>query len=236
MRDNHIAIISARRPHNVAKMHAHTGTDATWYVAHGDGEAYAAAGATNIIEAGDLISARNAALDAAFTAGMNCVQLSDDLGSIKLVNEDKTTDPIELHEAIAFLQAATSTVGARLAGVAPVANAFYINPAKAIRTRHFILGDFMFITPSEPRFDTALQLKEDYDFTAQHIREYGAVARCDVVMAQFAHRSNRGGAVSYRTPALEQEAIQYLISKWGAAIVPNTKRENEILFKGDKVK
>lgn len=233
---NHVAIISARRPKNVPKMHAYTGDGVTWYVAQGDTGAYRAAGAVNIVEAGDLIAARNAALVAAFDAGVNCVQLSDDLGGICIVNEDKSTDDITLDEAIGFLQKATEVMGVRLAGVAPVANTFYIDPAKPIRDRHFILGDFMLIAPSEPRFDEQLRLKEDYDFTAQHIQRYGGVARCDVVMAKFAHRSNSGGAVSYRTPELEQAAIDRLTSKWGDAIVPNPRRPNEILFRGNKVK
>jgi len=55
-------------------------------------------------------------------------------------------------------------------------------------------------------------------------------------MAKFAHRSNSGGAVSYRTPELEQAAIDRLTSKWGDAIVPNPRRPNEILFRGNKVK
>lgn len=230
----HIAIISARRPHNVPKMQAYAPT-ATWYVAEGETADYQAAGATSVIEAGDLISARNTALQAAFALGEPCLQLSDDLGGLLLVNPDKTTSPLTVDEAARFLHMMCQRTGAKLAGTAPVANTFYIDPTKPVRTQHFIVGDLIYVLPSEPRFDPGLRLKEDYDFTAQHIRTYGAVARVDVVMAKFAHRTNKGGAVSYRTEAAEQEAITYLKAKWPGVIVDNPRRPNEVLFKGERV-
>jgi predicted dienelactone hydrolase len=90
--------------------------------------------------------------------------------------------------------------------------------------------------PSAPRFDTELKLKEDYDYTAQHIALHGVVARCDFIFASFKHRTNAGGAVAYRTPEVEQESIKRLQDKWGDAIRLNPRRENEILFDGKKVK
>jgi len=74
-------------------------------------------------------------------------------------------------------------------------------------------------------------LKEDYDYTLQHLRAYGQVARLNRIMPTFRHRSNAGGAVAYRTPDLEVQAIAYLRAKWGDCIRPNTRRPHEVLLR-----
>ena len=230
----YVGIVSSGRAKNVSRMSEWV-DDAVWYVGHGEGDDYRAAGAGRVIESGNLMDSRNAILDDAFAAGLPAVQLSDDLTRLRIVDDEKQASPIPFDQAIKFLRFACESTGARLAGIAPVDNPFYTDPSKPIRTEHFILGDLMYVEPSSPRFDTTLRLKEDYDFTAQHLFTYGRVARCDIILGGFQHRTNSGGAVAYRRPDVEQEAISILRSKWGSAIVDNTKRENEILFRGRKV-
>jgi hypothetical protein len=230
----YVGIVSSGRAKNVPKMTEMVG-DAVWYVGNGEGDAYRDAGAARVVESGNLMDSRNAVLEDAFAAGLAAIQLSDDLTRLRIVTDDKQATPIPFEKAVEFLKYACASTGARLAGIAPVDNPFYTDPTKPIKTEHFILGDFMYVEPSTPRFDTALRLKEDYDFTAQHLFTYGRVARCDIILGGFQHRTNAGGAVAYRDETVEQEAIATLRSKWGAAIVDNTKRENEILFRGRKV-
>ncbi len=230
----YVGIVSSGRAKNVVKMSEYA-PDAVWYVGHGEGDDYTAAGARRVIESGSLIDSRNAILEDAFALGRPAVQLSDDLTRLRIVTNDGKAIPIPFDEAIGFLKYACETTGARLAGIAPVDNAFYTDPTKPIKTAHFILGDLMYVEPSTPRFDSSLRLKEDYDFTAQHLFTYGLVARCDIILGGFQHRTNAGGAVAYREPDVEQAAIATLRSKWGKAIVDNSKRENEILFRGKEV-
>lgn len=230
-----VTIISARRPNAVKKMQEFA-PNATWLVALGDGEAYSDAGASKVIEAGTLCDSRNLALEMAFEHNKPCVQLSDDLTKLQQVDDDLNLWNITLDEAILAMSKITQSIGVKLAGVAPVTNTFYYSPKKPVKTHHFIVGDMIYVEPSKPRFDTELRLKEDYDFTAQHIALYGGVARCDFVFASFKHRTNAGGAVAYRTPEVEQESIARLQQKWGSAIRLNPRRENEVLFDGKKVK
>ena len=49
----------------------------------------------------------------------------------------------------------------------------------------FIVGDFMVIRPMELRFNEVMTLKEDYDYTVQHIKEYGGALRNRQVMMRF---------------------------------------------------
>lgn len=93
------------------------------------------------------------------------------------------------------------------------------------------MGDFILVHPCKLFFDEQMKLKEDYDYTMAHIYEFGGVARCNAILAHFAHRSNAGGAVDFRTAEREQEAIAHLKKKWGAYIQDNPKRPNEILLK-----
>jgi len=125
---------------------------------------------------------------------------------------------------------AAKTFKSNLVGVAPTANAFYYNPEKPYKTNAFIVGDMILVMPCDLRFDTNMLLKEDYDYTLKHITKYGRVIRADNILAEFAHRTNRGGAVSYRTATLEQVCIAYLKKKWGKKIRDNPRRPNEILM------
>ena len=226
-----IAVISHARAKAVPKIQEYA-PDAIWYVGYGEKADYETAGATNVIESGNLIDSRNAALEDAHAKGLASVQISDDLGGLQILQDDELHD-ITLTETLTILSNVADSWGVKLAGVAPVANKFYLSEKTPIKQHHFIIGDLIFVKPSTPRFDPKLRLKEDYDFTAQHISTYGAVARLDTICAKFAHRTNSGGAVEYRNTELEQQAIAYLKSKWGnSVIVDNPRRPDEILFKG----
>lgn len=200
---------------------------AIWYVPDDEIATYQAAGAERVVAGGGLVEARNLALDHAFADGLPCVQLSDDLKRTSRLAADGSAERIPLEEAIDILVGSLGSI--RLAGVAPTDNPFFaknrINPSA------FIVGDLFAAAPSDPRFDPALKLKEDYDYTCQHMQAYGAVARHDYLLASFKHRTNPGGAVAYRTSDLEQEAIAILMAKWPGLVVKNSKRANEVLLR-----
>ena len=230
----YVSVISARRPERVQPMNELVG-EATWFVAEGEAKVYKEAGAAHVVEAGALCAARNAALDAAFALGKPCIELSDDAKAFKRaeLQEDNRVRAVAstFAEAVSLIADAVWMTGASLGGAAPTANPFYYNAKRPVHARAFIVGDFIYVKPSPERFDENMRLKEDYDFTLQHIQAYGTVGRADSVLAEFAHRSNAGGACSYRTAELEQEAIAHLRSKWPGVIADNPRRPNEILLR-----
>lgn len=233
MTNLHVAIISSGRPANALTMESHTalwGAAPTWYVGHGEAPDYRYAGASHVIEAGPLCVARNRALDDA--DGKHCLQLSDDLKRIGWANGKKAADvtAVSLAEAATILTAAMDEHGAQLAGGAPTSNPFYSRPG--VHRAGFIVGDMCLIRAGCPlRFDEQLMLKEDYDYTLQHLSTYGVVARVDQLLPVFAHRTNPGGAVAVRTPQLEDETIAYLMAKWPRHLRPNPRRPHEILLR-----
>ena len=230
----YVGIFSARRPSQVPVMQGFV-PEVTWYVAdEEDVDAYTQAGAKKVEIGGLLCPSRNAVLEGARKAGAEwCLQLSDDLKGLRRAVTNSRADAydIDMRGAVSLVREAMIATKARLGGVAPTANAFYYNANRPLHTKAFILGDFM-LTASDCdlRFDEGLRLKEDYDFTLQHLKRWGVVARRNDVLADFAHRSNSGGAVRYRTPETEQAAIAHLKRKWGKRIRDNRKRPNEILL------
>lgn len=226
----HLAIISSHRAANVPKMeHVAADLNPVWYVGEGELGNYDHMGAGHVIEAGGLIEARNMALDNASGRDEVCIQISDDARKMAWAETTTKVSPLSLTEAVAKLEEALNTTGAQLAGAAPTANPFF---SKArIHETAFIVGDFIGIAPGCPlRFDPKLTLKEDYDYTVQHLTEYGKVARVDQLMATFLHGTNRGGAVDYRTETIEDENIGYLMKKWPGCFRPNPRRPHEILL------
>jgi hypothetical protein len=221
-----VYVISAGRPDAVARMAPHLeGVGPVWWIVpEQDCDAYAERGAQALADPGSLVGARNLALDRAFGHGQACVQVSDDLRRIRaLPGQDWT-----LRQVIGDLDAALDATGLALAGCAPTANLYFAKPG--IATWKFIVGDLIMVRPNELRFDPALRLKEDYDFTLQHITTHGGAARCDYIAPDFAHYTNAGGAVAVRTPEVEQEAIVYLMGKWPGLLRLNPRRPNEVLM------
>jgi hypothetical protein len=229
----YVGVFSSGRAANVPQMQRLVG-HATWFVGAGEMMDYANAGAASVIEAGLLCPARNAVLENAFRLGVPAVMLSDDLRGLAIANDEKKANKASFPEFVSRLLADANEHGAKLAGCAPTANAFYYQPSRPVSLQHFIVGDLMLVLPSPERFDESFRLKEDYDFTCQHLASYGAVARCNALLANFAHRSNAGGAVAYRTSAGEQAAIALLRAKWGDVIRDNPRRPDEILLRWPK--
>lgn len=223
-----VAVISAGRAGNVPKLAPLLeGCDVAWFVPADQAGDYEYAGAEHVIPAGGLCESRNQALDLAFDQGRPCVQISDDLRKIEWTDGEGKL-PTTVAQAVRRMLEALESTGLYLAGAAPTANAYFYR--KALHTDAFIIGDLVTVLPSAPRFDTALKLKEDYDFTLQHVALYGGAARVNGVLATFTHRTNRGGAVAVRTPDLEDGAIRYLMEKWPGALRPHGRRAHEVSF------
>tara|TARA_R100000995_G_scaffold82753_1_gene57145 strand:- start:110 stop:841 length:732 start_codon:yes stop_codon:yes gene_type:complete len=227
-----IGVISSNRPGNINKMHQILKFEPTWYVGKNENQTYKES--KNIVESGGLCESRNALLKEAFNRDLICVQLSDDLYNLKIAKNKKEKADIEFFDALEVIKNSMLNNGSYYGGCAPTDNAFYFNEEKPISFDKFIVGDFIMVRPCNVFFDESLKLKEDYDYTLQHLKRYNKVSRCNNILASFKHRTNKGGAVDVRTSELEQKTIKQLHDKWGEQIVLNPRRENEILMKYKK--
>lgn len=235
----YVAVISAGRSGNVPKMMDHGLADVgpvTWFVPPGQGPDYGYAGAEHVVEADGLCGARNAALVRQGTEHptLPCLQLSDDLKGVRLANGTKreNTRAVSVREAVALMDQVRRDTGAQLVGVAPTANPFYSR--QRVHSTGFVVGDMVLVGPACPvMWDEGIPVKEDYDYTLRHLERYGQVARCDWILADFAHRTNKGGAVATRKadPTVEDVAIARLLERWPEHIKLNPRREREVLLR-----
>lgn len=230
-----LCVVSHKRSANVPEMTKHIG-NATWVVPEGEGEDYRRAGAPNVVEAkGKLIVQRNTALELAFAEGLTCVMMDDDLTKFQklvMVDGKKKAKPIDFYEGLTILLRELDNTPYKFAGTPPTANPFFAG--EGVKNKAFIIGCFMAIKPCDLRFDEALTLKEDYDYTLQHINAFGGICRVEYLIPVFLHYGNEGGCKTYRNDEREAQAVAYLKSKWPAFIRDNPKRKNEIIltFKG----
>jgi len=81
--------------------------------------------------------------------------------------------------AARVIEAFMRKTGAKLGGVYVTCNAGQCFSCEPVTSAHFILGDLLVVDAAHSpcRFDETMTLKEDYDFTAQHLHEHGKVCR-----------------------------------------------------------
>lgn len=125
--------------------------------------------------------------------------------------------------------------GPYLAGVFPTANAALSIMTDDHATEVFILGDFFVHDIGSPvRFDESMTLKEDYDFTCQHLQRHGCVYRCNRMVVHACHETNAGGACSVRDAKGERERqnVHHLQTKWPGVFKANSRRgDTQVIMK-----
>merc|ERR1712039_719439 len=119
----------------------------------------------------------------------------------------------------------------KLGGVLPTENIARALHLPMSSYANFILGDFFVSEPqSRVRFDPAMTLKEDYDFTCAHLARYRAVLRCNRLWLSVKHRTNAGGAVTVRNSEEEQRNIKILRRKWPKRIRAHPTKQDEVVI------
>ena len=119
-----------------------------------------------------------------------------------------------------------------MGGFAPTSSTIFFGKYadSPVTIGNFIVADLFACKPCELYFDEQAALKEDYDYTLQHLQRYGGVVRFNQISPGFEHRKNAGGAVSYRTTEKEAAAVKYVLGKWPDYLKLNPKRANQIIL------
>lgn len=180
---------------------------------------------------------RNVILDR-IGAGNEVVIMDDD---IKAVGHFETVAPGRYRAAklpgAAFLdELATGFALARkhgyhLFGVAPTTNCMNYTPQRTLKTGVFINGPLMCIrVRPDLRFDEALPLKCDYEFTAQTMAAKAGVFRMDHLWQDNDFDSLPGGRACYKRPEDAEHSFHVLLDRYPRYFRPNPRRQWEVIL------
>lgn len=194
---------------------------------------YKAAGYKEVITtnvAKGVTPARNFILDY-YPKDANIIMLDDDIVGIykKFESSLIPVSGVKLMKLINDTFELCKKRGIYLWGLYPVPNAFYMKDS--INPRAFVIGTFMGIRNTDLRFDEQITLKEDYDFTIQHIAKYGNVCRYNNYTIKAKHYTNKGGCEIFRSDELEQQSKRLLQRKWPRWVKDNPRSPNEVLLR-----
>jgi len=221
-----------------------------WYVDEESRKDYQRLGLDAVV-GGKLTPSRNKALTDAAKLKKACVQVSDDITGWEFYKSDLDVVALRAIGAVSMLAAANKARSSSCIVVSPMAAARFLlakmraterrprlggvlptgNGALAMLTQMttldgFILGDFFVHDSSPCRFDEAMTLKEDYDFTCSHLDKHGCVMRCNRLVVKARHEKNPGGAVDSRDSNGQQERrnIRILMRKWKGVFKLHSRR------------
>jgi hypothetical protein len=225
----YIAVISHKRPENVARMQEMTG-GCTFFVNKGEHQSYIDAGAKNVVECGDNIcQARNEAVRKA--GKLYCIQISDDLKRIKkvsIVKGKKVQKDYPIHGVCMDLCDQLINQDANFAGVAVTSNALNYDGTD-VSLDKLIVNDFICLAP-KTYFNESLYLKEDYGLTIEELIHGRPVVRLNYILWEFPHRQNKGGANTYRNSKSEKAATERLKKVYGKYLKDNPRRPGQVLL------
>lgn len=233
----YITVISHKRAGNVTKIQDLIG-DCSFYVNKGEYVDYISAGAKVVYECGDnIVAARNKAIQHASELNLPCIQVSDDLRSLKrvsLINDKHVVEPVTFTDVVLTLLHELKIHNFNFGGVAVTTNRLNYT-GKDTDYNKLVVNDLICIMPNTCKFDEAVALKEDYDLTISELLTTGGVVRCNNFLCDFPHRDNDGGANTYRNNVTEQAATEALHAKWGDLIKKHPTRDGQISLNYKKI-
>jgi hypothetical protein len=228
-----LAIISTGRSNNVEFMQELCKPFiCSWYVNYNEGIEYTKAGANMVTECGfNICHARNAAIADAKNANIPCIQISDDLKSIKEISFDENTKRIKKFVSVEYvcnlLISKLKEHNAYYGGVAVSANPLNYSGIDTDSDK-LVVNDFICMMPGPYIFDESVALKEDYDMCIHQLVDRHPIIRLNNILCDFPHRNNKGGANTYRNDLTEAAATRAIMKKWPKYVLPHKTRPGQI--------
>ena len=165
------------------------------------------------------------------------VQVDDDALSFHLFEAGKMAtfiDPEKINRIVDNQFNLCSGWGFKAWGFSLAADYKFYREFTPFSTQSVIGANIIGIIKNPLRFDERLRVKEDYDYSMQHIAKYGGVLRSLKYGIDVVHLTNEGGCVAYRTEESELEAYQILRKKWGDKIVQRQMNKNYIKMRSPR--
>lgn len=181
---------------------------------------------------GNLCKIRNYILDN-FFEDCDCIVLMDDdcKGIYRWQNQKKIK--IENEELIEFAEQMSilcDDYGFKFWGLNCIQDKGAYREHTPFGTLQYIGGPFQAHLKNTIRYDEKLPLKEDYDITLQHIKQYKGCLRVNFANYDNKQAEQPGGCATYRNLQKEVEQFDLLQKKWGSKII---KKDNSSKRKFD---
>lgn len=164
-----------------------------------------------------ITGTRNFILDWCRSKGIkNHIQVDDDATGFFKIEKGKTSQvsPYDFHLLLENMFEMTEHWGAKAFGFGMASDPKFYRCYSPFSTQSIIAANIIGIIENECRFDEKCIVKEDYDYSMQHIYKYKRVIRLNKYFLKVKHLSNVGGCVSYRTFDTEKNIFKYLLQKW----------------------
>jgi hypothetical protein len=177
---------------------------------------------------GNLCRVRNHILDRELRAGADVVLIvDDDLEGIYYWQKAAAVKPARIRvETKVFLgwvekySIMARDIGAFLWGLNVNNDKACYREYTPFSTTAYIGGPFQAIMRGcGLRYDENLPLKEDYDFSLQHLNRYRRTFRVNKAYYMARQSEQRGGCATYRNMEREKAQLLALQEKWGSTIV-----------------
>ena len=246
-----IAIISAKRPHQVPLMQAAlSGWEPTWYVPADQVLDYQNAGAKHVVGVQGEMPMKskqlNAALDDGFARNETVVTLDDDYNSVKkttIVDGKIVSKQCTLKSCILELEESLKESPFHLAGVGPSLNAFFSGVGYKYRGK--VNGQLSVQTPNVVRYDENLKSQVDFEYCFAHHAEHGGVVIHKSYLVDFhlfgrsksKDKNYRGGLADYRTVETNRHSAEVISERYGVYVEPEEvggSRKTRIQYKNIK--
>ena len=171
---------------------------------------------------GNASRIRNWILDNLMQDNDAIATLDDDCKGIGLwqYQRKRMLNPEELCEFVESLAILTKDAGLYFFGMNCVLDKGAYREYTPFNFNNFIGGPFQgHIKGTVIRYDESLCLKEDYDITLQHLKEYGGALRANFAFYDVKQAEQVGGCASQRSSAEENRQFDLLQKKWGTKII-----------------
>jgi hypothetical protein len=155
------------------------------------------------------------------------VVMDDDCSGVFRWEEGKKVKltPDELQFISEDLSNLCSEWGYKMWGLSCVPDKMSNREGTPFNTLNFIGGPFQgIIKGNEIQYDEELSLKEDYDFTLQHIRKYNGCLRVNYLCYDVKQAEQSGGCATYRNSDKEKQQFEALQKKWGSKVIRRDKK------------
>lgn len=117
-----------------------------------------------------------------------------------------------------------------LFGVSPTTNPLMFNPERAWNVNTFVNGPCMCVIVTDVRFDRELRVKNDYGFTAEHVRRGLGTFRLNYLWQMNDFDKLPGGRSVYKKPSDAAASAEYLLAKYPDMFRRHPRRAGQVIM------